>query len=81
MHPVLVVNIWRYSEKGGQELKAHLSIKSTNGSATRNSIVVSNNNCLSQFPLGVPRWVWLWLPIAHLYCLFLGFFVLFVIIS
>ena len=39
-------------KEGGQELKAHLSIKSTNGKATHNSVVVSNQNCLSRFPYG-----------------------------
>ena len=52
MHLALTVNIWRYSEKGGQELKAHLSIESTNGSATRISLLVNNLKCLSRFPLG-----------------------------
>ena len=53
MHLVLVVNICRYSKVGGQELKAHLSIESTNGSATRNSIgLVIIIVCLVS-PLGV----------------------------
>lgn len=48
----LIVNILPIFKKGGQELKAHLSIKSTNGNATHNSIVSNNVMFVSFFPLG-----------------------------
>ena len=52
MHLALTVNICRYSWKRGQELKAHLSIESTNGSATRISFGLVIIKCLSRFPVG-----------------------------
>ena len=38
MHLALIVNIMPIFKKGGQELKAHLSIESTNGNAMHNFI-------------------------------------------
>ena len=52
MQLVLNVNILPIFKGRGQELKAHLSIESTNGSATRISLLVNNLKCLSRFPLG-----------------------------
>ena len=43
MHLDLIVNILPIFWMRGQELKAHLSIKMSNGNATHNFIVVSNN--------------------------------------
>ena len=58
-------------EAGEQELKAHLSIESTNGSATHISIV-SNNNVLF---VSLSPWECLavrgWSPHHVVYCLFL----------
>ena len=84
MHLVLIVNILPIFMKGGQELKAHLSIEVSNGNATHNSIVVSNNVfvCL-KVPLGVPRWAKIGLPIVIrtvCFLLLLCYFVTIVII-
>ena len=64
MHLVLIVNILPIFRMRGQELKAHLSIEVSNGNATRNFFVSNNFNCLSRFPLGVPRWAKAVLPIV-----------------
>ena len=72
MHLVLIVNILPIFLVRGQELKAHLSIEVSNGNATHNSIVVSNNVfvCLV-FPFGSASLGEDRSPHCHSYCLFL----------
>jgi len=75
MHLALIVNILPIFKKGGQELKAHLFIKSTNGT--------THNFVWLNFVLISPCWeggTWCrLLPNVCLYCLVLNVMVLVVI--
>ena len=74
MHLALVVNILPVFKKGGQELKAHLSIKSTNGDLRRAISIVNNNDLFVSCPFWeCGTWCLLRLPMIHQYCLFLLF--------
>ena len=71
MHLDLIVNILPIFMKGGQELKAHLSIEVSNGNVTHNFFVSNNFNCLSRFPFGSASLGEDRSPHRYSYCLFL----------
>jgi len=70
MHLALVVNNCRYSRVGGQDLKAHLSIKSTNGNNAQFLLV--KNDCVENSLLGGQHLVSLHPDVLSFYCLFLA---------
>ena len=73
MHLVLIVNILPIFMKGGQELKAHLSIKKCRTGMRRTIplLLVIMFLFVSIFPIGSALLRSAGLPISHLYCLVL----------